>query len=412
MIVVEQLCKSYRLGTLNAQSFREELGGLLRLLSGRPAVARRERFHALSEISFSVEEGQVLGIIGHNGAGKSTLLKVISRITEPDSGRVRLRGRLASLLEVGTGFHPELTGRENVYLNGTILGMRKAEIDASLEEIVDFAGVAEFIDTPIKRYSTGMSVRLGFAVAAHLRPEILIVDEVLAVGDLEFQRRCLGKLESMSRSGRTVLFVSHNMASVQGISNQVLYLEHGRVKALGEPRAIINQYVEDSEATLMASTEGPLASAAHGVVVHGLAQVPLPGEPAGYCRHGGAVTFRIDLELTHRVKDLVLAIRLVGKDRENAAIVNSARRCHLPETPGRYEVMATIDRLDLQPGTYRLRLLAFVDRQPVIQSSALGELLIDHVPMDDAQPVTVDISAAICPPSRWFHRDHFFQKNP
>jgi len=198
---------------------------------------------ALKDVSFEVTEGEVLGIIGRNAAGKSTLLKVLSRITEPTSGRAVLRGRVGSLLEVGTGFHPELTGRENVYMNGTILGMRKREIDRKFDEIVDFSGVEKFLDTPIKRYSSGMNVRLAFAVAAHLEPEILIIDEVLAVGDAEFQKKCLGKMESVAESGRTVLFVSHHIPSVERLCASVLWIDHGTIKDVGTANSICEKYI-------------------------------------------------------------------------------------------------------------------------------------------------------------------------
>lgn len=200
-------------------------------------------FWALRNVSFEVKEGEVLGIIGHNGAGKSTLLKILSRITEPSAGEVRIHGRVAALLEVGTGFHPELTGRENIYMNGTILGMRKKEIDKKLDEIVDFSGVEKYLDTPVKFYSSGMRVRLGFSVAAHLEPEILIIDEVLAVGDAEFQAKCLGKMEDVSNQGRTVLFVSHNMMAVTNLCKQGLVLKNGINYFLGTANEAVNHYL-------------------------------------------------------------------------------------------------------------------------------------------------------------------------
>lgn len=207
----------------------------------------REEFWALKNVSFDVERGKVLGIIGRNGAGKSTLLKVLSRITPPSEGSVTLRGRVASLLEVGTGFHPELTGRENIFLNGSILGMSHAEIRRKFDEIVDFAGVEKFLDTPVKRYSSGMYVRLAFAVAAHLEPEILIVDEVLAVGDAEFQKKSMSKMQDVaSGTGRTVLFVSHNMIAVQSLCEQAVLLERGRVKVAGAAEAVIASYLSES----------------------------------------------------------------------------------------------------------------------------------------------------------------------
>lgn len=203
----------------------------------------REEFWALKNISFEVKRGDVVGIIGRNGAGKSTLLKILSRITEPTTGRVRLRGRVSSLLEVGTGFHPELTGRENIFLNGAILGMRKSEIKAKFDEIVAFAEIEKFIDTPVKRFSSGMYVRLAFAVAAHLDPEILIIDEVLAVGDLDFQKKCLGKMKEVSKGGRTVLFVSHNMTAIKNLCQVGILLQSGGIEQIGSVDDVIGNYV-------------------------------------------------------------------------------------------------------------------------------------------------------------------------
>jgi lipopolysaccharide transport system ATP-binding protein len=205
--------------------------------------AEKEEFWALRDINFSIEQGDRIGIVGHNGAGKSTLLKILSRITEPTTGEIRIEGRIASLLEVGTGFHPELTGRENIFLNGAILGMSKSEIKQSFDAIVDFAGVEKFLDTPVKRYSSGMYVRLGFAIAAHLNPEILIVDEVLAVGDTEFQKKCLGKMRDVSESGRTLLFVSHNLTAIQALCNKSFYFEKGRLIDQGDTTHIVTNYL-------------------------------------------------------------------------------------------------------------------------------------------------------------------------
>ncbi|TDQ19580.1 lipopolysaccharide transport system ATP-binding protein [Algoriphagus boseongensis] len=203
-------------------------------------------FWALKDISFEVQEGEVLGIIGRNGAGKSTLLKILSQITEPTSGKIEIQGRVASLLEVGTGFHPELSGRENIYMNGTILGMTRREIDSKLYEIIDFSGVEKFIDTPVKFYSSGMKVRLGFSVAAHLDPEILIIDEVLAVGDYEFQKKCLGKMKDVAGQGRTVLFVSHNLEAIKSLCSSAILFENGILKDSGAPLEVIKTYLKDS----------------------------------------------------------------------------------------------------------------------------------------------------------------------
>jgi len=243
-IIVENLSKRYRIGL--KEEIHETLGGTigawikapftnlerLRVLTRfeSESIDAADVIWALKDVSFEVKQGDVVGIIGANGAGKSTLLKIISRIAEPTSGRILLNGRVASLLEVGTGFHPELSGRENIYLNGTILGMSKAEIDRKFDEIVSFAGIEKFLDTPVKRYSSGMAVRLAFAVAAHLDPEILLIDEVLAVGDAEFQKKCIGKMSDVAKSGRTVLFVSHNMGAVSSLCGSAMLLKKRKNK--------------------------------------------------------------------------------------------------------------------------------------------------------------------------------------
>jgi lipopolysaccharide transport system ATP-binding protein len=250
VISVENISKAYRLGQIGSGTLSDDLKVWWAKVRGKPNPLLKigqedhgnregEYLWALNDINFTVEEGTVLGIIGRNGAGKSTMLKILSRVTAPTSGYVRVKGRIASLLEVGTGFHPELTGRENIYLNGAILGMKRVEIDRKFDEIVDFSEVEQFIDTPVKRYSSGMYVRLAFAVAAHLEPEILVVDEVLAVGDAEFQRKSLGKMGDVARQGRTVLFVSHNMSSILRLTQETIVLEKGRlVKQAASPEAV------------------------------------------------------------------------------------------------------------------------------------------------------------------------------
>jgi lipopolysaccharide transport system ATP-binding protein len=242
-IHVQNLGKEYRLsgGRRGYRTLRESLSNAVRRPFRRPD---RERFWALRDVGFSVEPGEVVGIIGRNGAGKSTLLKVLARITRPTAGRVEINGRVGSLLEVGTGFHPELTGRENVYLNGSILGMSRREIDRKFDEIVAFAEVERFLDTPVKRYSSGMHVRLAFAVAAHLEPEIIIVDEVLAVGDAAFQRKCLGRMKAIGKEGRTVLFVSHNMPTVLNLCGRAILLHAGRVERDGPPDEVVRAYTK------------------------------------------------------------------------------------------------------------------------------------------------------------------------
>ncbi len=259
-IKVENLGKRYSLGQRGyggqkSGDFRESLTHFFRpkTQSPKPNPQDPKDFWALKDVNFEIKQGEAVGIIGRNGAGKSTLLKILSRITEPTKGRFEIFGRVSSLLEVGTGFHEELTGRENVYLNGTILGMRRAEVKAKFDEIIDFSGVEKFIDTPVKHYSSGMKVRLAFAVAAHLEPEILIIDEVLAVGDAEFQKKCLGKMEDVTqKGGRTVLFVSHNLAAVSQLCNQGILLRGGEAVEAGEVENVIHSYISYNKAKVVA----------------------------------------------------------------------------------------------------------------------------------------------------------------
>jgi lipopolysaccharide transport system ATP-binding protein len=262
IIQVENLSKLYTLGSIGASSIRESIELVWAKVRGKKPMNGKQltsrfapeqagpvphSFWALRDVNFSVQPGEVIGLIGQNGAGKSTLLKILSRITEPTRGRAVLRGRVASLLEVGTGFHPELSGRDNIYLNGAILGMKHAEITRKFDEIVAFADVEDFIDTPVKRYSSGMHLRLAFAVAAHLEPEILLVDEVLAVGDATFQKKCLGKMGDVARQGRTVLVVSHNMASVLSLCQRAVLLKYGTVDSVGPVQEIVHAYLESAK---------------------------------------------------------------------------------------------------------------------------------------------------------------------
>lgn len=262
-IEFENVSKQYRLGLVSTGTISHDLNrwwtmNVLRKedpylkvgeTNDRSKKGSSEYVWALKDIDFKVEQGDVVGIIGKNGAGKSTLLKLLSRVTAPTMGCIKARGRIASLLEVGTGFHPEMTGRENIYLNGAIMGMTKAEVSRKLDEIVDFSGCERYIDTPVKRYSSGMTVRLGFAIAAHLEPEILVVDEVLAVGDMEFQKKAIGKMKDVSQGGgRTVLFVSHNMAAVKNLCQKGILLENGKVKFTGEVNDVIRLYIDDGVA--------------------------------------------------------------------------------------------------------------------------------------------------------------------
>jgi lipopolysaccharide transport system ATP-binding protein len=248
-ITTENIGKRYRLGGLRPEhmSLRETLGDLLmtpfkKIKSG----SQQQTLWALRDVNLEIQQGELIGIIGHNGAGKSTLLKILSRVVKPTTGRARIVGRVGSLLEVGTGFHPDLTGRENVYLSGAILGMHRAEIERKFDEIVEFAETAEFLETPLKWYSSGMWVRLAFSVAAHLEPEIMMMDEVLAVGDAAFQQKCLDKMSEIRRQGRTILFVSHDMSAVTRLCRRVVLLQNGRVVSDGDPAQIVNQYLSSS----------------------------------------------------------------------------------------------------------------------------------------------------------------------
>jgi lipopolysaccharide transport system ATP-binding protein len=314
-------------------------------------------FWALKNVSFEIKQGEVLGVIGRNGAGKSTLLKILSRITEQTEGRVEITGRVASLLEVGTGFHPELTGRENIFLNGAILGMSRAEIRRKFDEIVQFAEVEKFLDTPVKRYSSGMYVRLAFAVAAHLEPEILIVDEVLAVGDAQFQKKCLGKMQEVSRGGRTVIFVSHNMGTVTSLCSRALWLAQGRVHRTGPVREVINDYLSKgvtSDYKAISLTEIPRPSYVHDDrlrldKIEWLNDVPLQhGEPAEAVIHlvtrGSVEGVSVGIGFS-----TVEGTRLLSYDTDFQA----NHRPDLPEART-YAVKLSIDSLPLGPAMYSL----------------------------------------------------------
>lgn len=309
VIRAENVGKRYVLNHLSQGGYRRFSDSLIHMAkapvrwlskksTANDAPATTEDFWALKDVSFEIKRGEVVGIIGRNGAGKSTLLKLLSRITDPTEGRIALRGRVASLLEVGTGFHPELTGRENIFLNGAILGMRREEIKAKFDEIVAFAEIEKFLDTPVKRYSSGMYVRLAFAVAAHLEPEILIVDEVLAVGDQKFQRKCLGKMNSVASTGRTVLFVSHNIAALQGLCSHGLVLDKGQLSKAGDITTAIGHYMS---ATSDASGQSDLIQTGHyrhrGTAVRLTSlQVEVDGMTTRTVAAGMPCTFRVAYE--------------------------------------------------------------------------------------------------------------------
>ncbi|MBE2255800.1 MAG: ABC transporter ATP-binding protein [Ignavibacteria bacterium] len=324
VIKVENLSKAYRIGLKEKRS--DTLGGSIvnfikkpinnfKRLKSLSSISEKsiedDVFWALKDINFEVKEGEILGIIGKNGAGKSTLLKILSRITEPTTGKIEINGRVASLLEVGTGFNPELTGRENTYLNGTILGMTKKEIDKKFDEIVEFSGVEKFIDTPVKRYSSGMRVRLAFAVAAFLEPEILIIDEVLAVGDAEFQKKCLGKMQDISSNqGRTVMFVSHNMMAVQSLCNKCMVLNNGKIKYIGITYEGIQSYQRSNSNNLINDQIWINTSSVndHRAYIKQISVKPLNGEYITF-ESGLLLEFIIHSNIENQLLDLTFSLK-------------------------------------------------------------------------------------------------------
>lgn len=340
-IRVSGLSKRYLIGGEKKGTLTETLAGMIGAKNNR-----KEVFWALQDINFEVKKGEVIGIIGKNGAGKSTLLKILSRITQPTAGKVEINGRVASLLEVGTGFHPELTGRENIYLNGTILGMSRQEVKDKFEEIVEFSGVQKFIDTPVKHYSSGMYVRLAFAVAAHLEPEILIIDEVLAVGDVEFQKKCLGKMKEVAGEGRTVLFVSHNMAAVKSLCERAILLEKGKVVLSGSTSDCVARYqgyASNNELT------GPILEFKEATI-HGISSTAsIPGKEI--IDEYDEVCLMTDIEVI--TNDSLLRITYVlNNDQGEALFAFSDKEMYLNQ--GRTNVQCLIPSGFLNIGNYYL----------------------------------------------------------
>ena len=360
IIKVEHLSKRYQIGARlkSYATLRETIAGtarasLKKLRGGNASSKTNETLWALRDVSFEVNAGEVVGIVGRNGAGKSTLLKILSRITKPTVGRVVLHGRVGSLLEVGTGFHPELTGRENIFLNGTILGMSKFEINRKFDEIVEFAEIEKFLNTPVKRYSSGMYMRLAFSVAAHLHPEILVVDEVLAVGDAQFQKKCLGKMGNAAREGRTVLFVSHNMDAVRKLCTRGVLLEQGGVEMIGDADAVIRKYLDggtDVRSAYMIpppdAQENAPGYAYKLVVENGT------GEPTVSIPVGQAWQVRVHFRITRRTEHFIIALGL-RSSRDGIPLRTS---WSVPQTiePGDYEVIFRETKIMLGSGQYGL----------------------------------------------------------
>jgi lipopolysaccharide transport system ATP-binding protein len=362
IIKVENLGKEYVIGgreRTNATFYDALSSGLaapfrrLRSLGGH--VEPEERFWALKDVNFEVHEGEVVGIIGRNGAGKSTLLKILSRITAPTKGKAKIRGRVASLLEVGTGFHPELTGRENIYLNGAILGMSRAEIRRKFDEIVEFAGVEEFLDTPVKRYSSGMYVRLAFAVAAHLDPDILLVDEILAVGDIAFQRKCLGAMQSLAGSGRTVVFVSHNMSAVERLCTRVVVIDAGRISFIGSTVESISTFMSSVSSL---SEVVPLTGSLGRVLEIRLLKInsQMAAERTRV-RPSTEVIIDLELSLSTAVPRAKVIISICRDDQKIINLHDVAVPTDLPS--GATHIRGTLPPYFLSPGDYSVSVLCF-----------------------------------------------------
>jgi lipopolysaccharide transport system ATP-binding protein len=371
-IQVDRVSKRYELGErstgLLSQDLERILRKPLRKLRGKPeeevptpdhAVVGTSEFWALRDVSLDIEPGSVLGLIGANGAGKSTLLKLLSRITLPTEGELRLRGRVGTLLEVGTGFHPELTGRENVFLNGAILGMRRQEIIARFDEIVEFAGINQFLDTPVKRYSSGMHVRLGFAVAAHLQPEILLVDEVLAVGDYKFQRKCMGKMDDVAKEGRTVVFVSHNSSAIKRLCERSVWLDGGRIREQGPTQEVLHSYLAsasedrgDGEAIVAADAQRIGTGEAK------LTKVALRdsgGAPISNVRLGQPARFLLTFEVSEPLEEVILELGVNSDDAIRAITCLSTDDGHTPFRlePGTHTIEVDLE-MTLLPGDYTI----------------------------------------------------------
>jgi lipopolysaccharide transport system ATP-binding protein len=369
VITAEHVWKEYRLGSLSHHSLVMDMQSWWARCRGKEdpnsripvggAASQRdgaERFLALQDVSFEIKRGDLVGIIGRNGAGKSTLLKILSRVTTPTRGQITIKGRVASLLEVGTGFHPELTGRENVFLNGAILGMKKDEIKRKFDEIVAFSEVEKFIDTPVKRYSSGMYVRLAFGVAAHLEPEILIVDEVLAVGDAQFQQKCLGKMQEVGKEGRTVLFVSHNMGAINRLCKSCIWLKTGQIEGFGLSDIVIDNYMTGSEReTTERIWDSKKAPGNDVVKLRSVRIYNESAERAHYIRLNEPTRIEMEVEIFEHMQELAFSIKIVTSD--GTVLVQSSdvmSGSSLERQAGIHKVICTLPAYLLNAGHYSL----------------------------------------------------------
>lgn len=369
-IRAEHLAKQYNIGgpRVPYKTIRETITGALTTPLRQLKRAKTETIWALQDISFEVEHGESIGIIGRNGSGKTTLLKILSRITEPTKGRAKVYGRVGSLLEVGTGFHQELTGRENIYLNGAILGMKRAEITRKFDEIVEFAEIEKFLDTPVKHYSSGMYVRLAFAVAAHLEPDILLVDEVLAVGDVAFQKKCLGKMEDMSRGGRTVLFVSHDLGKISQLCERVLWVDNGQFKKMGATQEVIHDYLKFSSTSATGTwTNSALPQKNAEITILSACVTTRQSSQAAVVKFDDGFNLNVHYELKALVESWSLVFRL--RDSSGLAVFTSWDTDFIghakPVQPGTYHAVCHIPGNLLRPGMYAVTLGTYVPRSGV-----------------------------------------------
>ena len=412
-IRVESLSKQYRIGGPQARynTIREALMNMaaaparrLRRL-GQPSP-ENETIWALKDVSFDVKKGEVLGIIGRNGAGKTTLLRILCRITEPTEGYAEIKGRVGSLLEVGTGFHPELTGRENIYLNGAILGMKRADINGKFDEIVAFSEIEKFLDTPVKRYSSGMYVRLAFSVAAHLEPEILLVDEVLAVGDAAFQKKCLGKMGDVAHEGRTVLFVSHNMASIQRLSSNCMLLDQGQVVTRGATIKVMERYLSDQRSTSAVDDIYELARSpglGSRARISGLRILDASMNPTKRLAFGEPFTVELTCRAISRVEDVSFLLGIDSLYEQRIVTITSLEAGELfsadaqQTTTGRL----TITDLLLKPGIYSLTVGLFRSNEGIDRVPSAAHIEISNISKEHAHVDQVTVGFLQLPNPRW-----------
>ena len=404
VIEIKNLSKRYQLGKISTRMLSRDISSALARLTNKvdpnsplfnnniKTDTKAGKIWALKDINLNIQQGEILGVIGGNGAGKSTLLKILSRITSPTSGTVKIRGRIASLLEVGTGFHPELTGKENIYLNGAILGMTKKEISQKLEQIIEFSGISSFIDTPVKRYSTGMRVRLAFSVAAHLDPEILLIDEVLAVGDADFQRKCLGKMENISNSGRTILFVSHNMSAIKQLCQKAIVLNNGLIEHENNTVSAVNYYLGKSQNKIVTEYKWDYNNApgnSSRLKIIGVKIRPTIGD---LITVDSGISFSFKCITTLKNSTLNLGFEILSID--GAMLIHTYYPISDPEklVPGNYKVIAHLPPHILNKGIYNLNIwygLSHFENLGVVKEKMrfeVGNALVD-CPTHEAQGI-------------------------